>query len=41
VIAEPWASQNFAKAAIWISLLMFIALAVPTHFKSWRVMNQH
>jgi D-alanyl-lipoteichoic acid acyltransferase DltB (MBOAT superfamily) len=29
VIAEPWASQNFAKMAIWISFLMFIALACP------------
>ena len=29
VITEPWASQNFLKAAIWISFLMFIALACP------------
>jgi alginate O-acetyltransferase complex protein AlgI len=29
VIAEPWASANFAKAAIWIFVLMFVALACP------------
>jgi alginate O-acetyltransferase complex protein AlgI len=29
VIAEPWSIQDFAKTAIWISLLMFVALACP------------
>ena len=29
VITEPAASQNFARAAIWISVLLFIALACP------------
>jgi alginate O-acetyltransferase complex protein AlgI len=29
VIADPGASQNFAKTAIWICGLMFIALACP------------
>jgi len=29
VIAEPWAAQIFARGAIWISLLTFVALALP------------
>jgi alginate O-acetyltransferase complex protein AlgI len=29
VIAESWSLQDFAKTAIWISLLMFVALACP------------
>jgi alginate O-acetyltransferase complex protein AlgI len=29
VIAEPWSSQDFVKTAIWISFLMFVALACP------------
>jgi hypothetical protein len=29
VITEPGTGHNFAKAAIWISVLMFIALACP------------
>src|SRR5262249_24181556 len=29
VVAESWSSQDFAKTAIWISVLMFVALACP------------
>jgi D-alanyl-lipoteichoic acid acyltransferase DltB (MBOAT superfamily) len=29
VIAEPWASENFAKGTIWICGLMFVALVCP------------
>lgn len=29
VMTEPWASGNFTKAGIWISVLMFVALACP------------
>jgi alginate O-acetyltransferase complex protein AlgI len=29
VIAESWSLQDFAKTGLWISLLMFVALACP------------
>jgi alginate O-acetyltransferase complex protein AlgI len=29
VIAEPWSMGDFAKTAIWILILMFVALACP------------
>jgi alginate O-acetyltransferase complex protein AlgI len=29
VIAESWSIEDFAKTAIWISVLMFVALACP------------
>jgi alginate O-acetyltransferase complex protein AlgI len=29
VIAESWSLPDFAKTALWISLLMFVALACP------------
>jgi alginate O-acetyltransferase complex protein AlgI len=29
VTAVPWAAHDFAKTAMWISLLMFVALACP------------
>jgi hypothetical protein len=29
VVAEPWSVQDFVKTMIWISVLMFVALACP------------
>jgi alginate O-acetyltransferase complex protein AlgI len=29
VIAEPWSLGDFAKTAMWVSILMFVALACP------------
>jgi alginate O-acetyltransferase complex protein AlgI len=29
VVAEPWSLQDFARTSIWISILLFVALACP------------